>query len=496
MRTFEIIAITALLILSWASVIFRINRPYRWLITLPAITAIVLVVQLVFEKFYWQMLPIYAFALLVLIISLIQFFGKNQAVKLKIGIRILRVVGIILASLVLVIALALPYLFPAFSLPQPTGNYTIGTTTFEWVDDDRPETITTDPNDYRDLIVQAWYPADGKGREVPVPLWPDKFGPHFAKVNYMPEFVFGHMSRIPTHTYADLPLSGSQSAFPVIIYSHAYIPGFIGQNTAQMEELASHGYVVFSIAHPYESSAVIYPDSRIATVDDARFLSIQNELKISTAILKKYLPETDPIVKEDLYRQFLSGMSVTTESMVIWSQDTIFVMDQLEKLNRGEISSPFSGNLDLERIGLFGQSLGGATSANVCMNDQRCKAGANMDGIQLGGVIDGAITKPFLLMDSEANSGMNDILFDRFQNDLYRLIIKGSTHFNYTDFPLMTPLFKMIKVAGSIDPYRMESIINSYLVGFFDTYLNGEKSPLFEGPSQSFPEVEFYSQMH
>ena len=44
-------------------------------------------------------------------------------------------------------------------LPQPTGSRAIGTTSFHWVDEARLETLTETPDDYRQVVVQIWYPA-------------------------------------------------------------------------------------------------------------------------------------------------------------------------------------------------------------------------------------------------------------------------------------------------------------------------------------------------
>ena len=52
------------------------------------------------------------------------------------------------------------------------------------------------------------------------------------------------------------PSPEQEATYPVLIFSHGYEIGFFAQNTVQMEELASHGYVVFSVGHAYESSIV------------------------------------------------------------------------------------------------------------------------------------------------------------------------------------------------------------------------------------------------
>src|SRR5262245_3323547 len=45
-------------------------------------------------------------------------------------------------------------------LPAPTGKFAAGRTSFHWVDASRPEAMTDDPNDRRELMVTIWYPAE------------------------------------------------------------------------------------------------------------------------------------------------------------------------------------------------------------------------------------------------------------------------------------------------------------------------------------------------
>src|SRR5215213_6283721 len=44
-------------------------------------------------------------------------------------------------------------------LPVATGPYTVGRTIFRWVDTSRPEVMTEDPGDVREVTTLIWYPA-------------------------------------------------------------------------------------------------------------------------------------------------------------------------------------------------------------------------------------------------------------------------------------------------------------------------------------------------
>ena len=50
---------------------------------------------------------------------------------------------------------------PLNSLPSPTGKYTVGTNQYHWTDYSRLEWFSeVDSTDFRELMVQIWYPSD------------------------------------------------------------------------------------------------------------------------------------------------------------------------------------------------------------------------------------------------------------------------------------------------------------------------------------------------
>jgi len=277
-------------------------------------------------------------------------------------------------------------------------------------------------------------------------------GPFMASPGLtLPDYLADYMSLIPTHSYQAVPVASALATYPVLIFSHGYGDN-ANQNTVQMEELASHGYVVFSLAQLYIAPvAHSQPVSMYQTVDD---------------------------------------------SLPIWTLDTRFVLDELERLNRGEQPSLFAGRLDLNHIGLFGHSLGGTTAGAVCLVDSRCQAAVSLDGpddkLVSGGSPDRPLKQPFMIMYSSENVGDADIRYNHVANQAYRLLIKGAKHQNFTDKslglvgPFLGPFF-----VGPIDGQRMETIMNRYLVAFFDKHLMGIASPLLDGPDPKYPEVDF-----
>ena len=49
---------------------------------------------------------------------------------------------------------------PTLSLSEPTGKYAVGTTNYSFVDPEREETYTEDPDDKREITAKVWYPSE------------------------------------------------------------------------------------------------------------------------------------------------------------------------------------------------------------------------------------------------------------------------------------------------------------------------------------------------
>jgi hypothetical protein len=97
---------------------------------------------------------------------------------------------------------------PAIVFPQhpplaTTGRFQVATASYTYTDPTRAETYTT-TGQKRKVNVKLWYPANGTGR------------------------------------------------YPLLVFSHGAF-GVKSSNTSLFEELASHGYVVSSIDHPFHS---------------------------------------------------------------------------------------------------------------------------------------------------------------------------------------------------------------------------------------------------
>ncbi len=459
MRILEILILLTLLLrlLGYA---FPLIKRSRWIDWLPSLALLLTVIHLGLEKYRWQMVPAYGLTLLLFLPSLPRIKQGSRPEDTKAPRRVLLALGFLVRLLVVVLVAALPILLPVFRLPEPTGPYPVGTTRLHLVDRARPETFTPNPDDPRELMVQVWYPAQAASDARPA-----------TYMEYMP-LQFRHLSLLRTQTYQDAPVSDLQSSYPVLIFSHGYI-SFAEQNLILMEELASHGYVVYSIAHTYNAIATVFADGRVVAVD--------------STIANDYMKGNYPT------------QAAYAEHLRIWTDDTLFLIDELQSIQAGERESAFVGKLDLARLGIFGVSFGGVTAVRVCSIDERCQAGISMDaGLPrdyAGAALDSPLKQPFLFMFNEGRAHYMRPALGAVENTAYGVIIRGTRHLNFADLVLYSPVLKFTKTFGPIDGYRMAEVLNDYTLAFFDEHLKGETSSLLDGPSPDHPDVEFQSRI-
>jgi predicted dienelactone hydrolase len=366
---------------------------------------------------------------------------------------------------------------PANIFTHPTGPYAVGTYDWLWIDESRPERYTKDPNDKRRLPIRVWYPAEsGTGEPAPYIVAPAEFGPSSR---------LKPVEHVKTNAVTGAPVAKAERKYPVLVYNHG--AGWTRFSATFVTELlASHGYVVFSIDHPGVDMTVLFSDGTPFKPDTLG------------------LSPPDP---KDVRGSMAKSMEfMNTVAFPIWVEDSRFVLDRIEALNRAP--GPFQGRLDLDRIGMLGWSFGGATAIEMARIDPRVKAAVNHDGRLFGGAMSEPVGRPFMLFHHgiddaaqapEANranmkemmkliQGYDSTVRARATSDWYDITIARTNHGHFSDLPLFLPQFKdTTLLAGR----RGHEIISAYTLAFFDRYLKGRKSPLLEAPSPEFPEVTF-----
>ncbi|BAJ32329.1 MULTISPECIES: lipase [Kitasatospora] len=356
-----------------------------------------------------------------------------------------------------------------FRLPAPDGPYPVGTVALHLVDAGRPDPwVPSRP--CRELMVSVWYPARG-GAGRPVAPWM----PRAAADRYL-ELLGAPPDRVRlggTHGRAGAPVGGPPGPLPVVLYS----PGADASRsfgTGAVEDLASHGFLVVTVDHTYDAAAVAFPGGRVETAPPGGVGDYAKALEVRTA-------------------------------------DIRFVLDRLAVLGAGghpgdrrtPLPAGLPGAPDLRRIGMFGHSLGGATTAGAMLADRRITAGASLDGGAAGPVVDAGLDRPFLVVDTPGKGGMasNPALrafWSHLRGWRLHLTVRGAAHHSFGDdvllLPLLAPLLGMSPAdleqdVGTIPAARAQAFQRAYPRAFFDLHLRG-RGRLLDGPSAAFPEVD------
>lgn len=295
----------------------------------------------------------------------------------------------------------------------------VNTHIYQMIDDQRKETHIDNKNHpHREFVMQAWYPQT----------------------------------------------DDATTRYPLLIYS----PGLMGSHTDNVtlcHNLASNGYVVIGISHPYVLGTVEFPDGRKALPS------------LSFAGLN--------------YQQ---GQDLLTNEMEIWLADSQYILNHLTTL-------PFFQKIDSNAIGVFGFSFGGATAVQLCRRDARIKACINLDGPLNGKDQTEPFNKPCMFLlgeksetrildvtpmpedmlnafgwsrEDEAKNMQRtllpaiDKLISNIGKDVYKVMIEQATHATFTESALLQ---------HDQHAYIYASI-SAFITNFFDAYLKEKASAI------------------
>ncbi|NOT74225.1 MAG: hypothetical protein HOP08_04795 [Cyclobacteriaceae bacterium] len=415
--------------------------------SLVAVIIVLAIVQFVLEGFYWQYLPTY---LLILLLLPIAFLLRRSDSKIQ-----RRLLQMSLVFLILISIAPWAIVLPIPEMTEPKGSYSVGTRIFRWIDLDRPEQITSDPDDRRNVVVQAWYPTDQNAKGVHS-IYLDGLDNLPERIGGIPKFIFYHYDEIETHGVLNAPISKVQRQWPVIIF----LTGNVAARafyTSLATGLASHGYVVLAIDHPYEATVAQLADGRIVT---------------TTEVFSKDEP--------DLYKFMIRRLDLR-------NADIRFVINHLG--NTTDSTSNLLASLDQNRIGIAGHSLGGASAGLAMASDSRIKAAVNIDGTLYGELPEPTGPRPFLLLESRKDQSDrflryengNQKFFRQFEGG-YRYEIVEADHYSFTDAPLLLALPTRLLAGRFLNfgniPRETHHATVDILNTFFDNALNGKSSDI------------------
>jgi predicted dienelactone hydrolase len=427
-----------------------------------------LLLHALLEGIRWQLSLAYMYLIILFICLALRTYSKQNKIRKNLSSIIISLLSVIVIA---VAALPGGYYFKPIQLDTPTGTYAIGKMSKHFVDESRDEPFTKSADDHREVIADIWYPSDTEvmdSNRAPFHSNIEQVTNEVAGVLGFPSFLLDNFHGIITHSALNVEVSNNQPSYPVIFYSHANF-GFSSQNTSQFEELASYGYIVISLSHPYIGTGVVLEKGPITTLGDM----------------------TWPTDEE---------AQLVMETM---SDDAIFVLNELERINDQDPDHILAGKMNLDQLGYFGHSYGGASAANALAKDTRFKAGINMDGYPFGRAPDIGIKQPFMYMLStklKTADEMSDHEFEAMdldketyerymgerehkqnssiKGDGYMATIQGTSHFDFSEFGRWSPLGKTLGFSGSLEPSYLHKMINEVILAFFDKYLKGEANNL------------------
>ncbi|MBT2459125.1 dienelactone hydrolase family protein [Streptomyces sp. ISL-86] len=364
--------------------------------------------------------------------------------------------------------------FPVPVFPEPSGRFAVGTRVVQWTDPLRPESFTADPHDRRTVVVQLWYPA----RKGPAGAQRAQYlgrteheartvSDALAREVGLPGFLVDGVPRARTHSVFNAPVAGGGERFPVVLFS----PGSGGvrtQNTAWAEELASHGYVVAALDHPYDSAAVVLADGRTIHAEIASTGDRDEDDKLAVGWTAVRAADLGFVLSQ---------------------------LDHLDHLDRGEMTDPLTGRLDTSRVAVTGHSIGGAAALQAARQDRRFDAVIDLDGYPHGPAFP-SLQQPTLALTQAITPGTDPRYIPRLTEALklstatsYRLTVPGAAHLTFMDGPLYLP--PVPSIVGFLGRSESPHVVAATTLAFLDATLRHKPGDL-AGALSAYGDLRVY----
>ncbi|MFE9461292.1 alpha/beta hydrolase family protein [Streptomyces californicus] len=419
----------------------------------------------------WQLAPVVGAAVVAGAFALAGWRARRSGRTPRRAPRWAALPGSVVCVALVVAGPVAAWAFPVPDFPEPTGRFPVGTRTLEWSVSaagpargnethrakERSRTGEREKGS-RPLVVQLWYPAgrsEGDDRRAPylgrTEAEARTVSAALADYSGVPGFLLDGLPRARTHAVPGAPVAEDGGPFPLVLFS----PGLGGvrtQNTAWAEELASHGYVVAAVDHPYDSAAVVLSDGRI--------------------LRTRVTATGDPAKDEALAVRWTRTRAA----------DLRAVLTRLERMGSGGADGPLAGRLDTGKAAVTGHSIGGAAALVAAREDARFDAVVDLDGFPHG-TTGGRFEQPVLALTQEIGPDTDPDYLPRLTRVLesgeatnYRLTVPGAAHLTFTDAPLYLP--PVPGVVGSLGRTESTRITADATRAFLDATLRGSPGDL------------------
>jgi dienelactone hydrolase len=348
-------------------------------------------------------------------------------------------------------------------LPRPSGEYQVMMTTAELVDESRPDPWDKDTIPNRRIMTTRFDPVRPNScyRNEKAPYMSPVLAKAEDEILGSYEWPSGVLSTIDM-VLCYLQQGDTPMEAPIVLFS----PGLNTTRyyySAVAQEVASRGFSVIAMDHPFETDVVEFPDGTIA-----------------------YGGNVDTNNTEQL-----------DFAVDIRAKDASFVIDQLAA----------NSTDDLEVV-MFGHSFGGAASPAAMMGDTRIRGGVNLDGYMFGPVLENGLNEgqSFVLWGADSHNTTNDkgwgefwSVVDEQGNWKKELNYESGVHGSFWDLGFVVDTAgirdelseKALGLIGTFAGEREITILADYLNDFFRFVLDGADEGLLAGPSKDYPEVSF-----
>jgi hypothetical protein len=369
-------------------------------------------------------------------------------------------------------------------LPTPPGPYLTALDIQVMIDTSRPDPYNSSLP-YRRLLTSVFTPV------------PKSECSQVCDAQYMPPLVAANQDKsigAPTGLFERFQLSGiccsssspSYSGYmnhsagpsshtPLLIWSGGFRESRL-EWSAMAQYVASYGYNVVLVDHPYDATIVEFPDGEIVT---------------------GVFGTGTPTAQERVF------------ALNIETQDVLFVIDSYSNGTCGANRAYGSKH----KVGIIAH---GTLPAQAMLNDSlngnpgRIAGGVNLDGRFEGPILSlglGAGQKSFLLWEPPSGN-LVPATWDEWWNITNQidpgdwrkeLILANSTQATFSDYPLLADVSGFRKAdpkavnstLGTINGVKSTSLLTTYNVAFMDVVLKGQQETLLNGPSPDNPEVIF-----
>jgi dienelactone hydrolase len=340
------------------------------------------------------------------------------------------------------------------AVPRPTGPSKVGTRVVDLVDSTRDDPFLAE-GIKRELLVRFWYPTPAGEDCKPADYTSRAVWVRFSQLLAMP------LPDVKTNSCLDAPMT--DGLHPVVVFTHGYT-GTFTDYTFLHEDLASRGYVVASVDHTYEATAVEFPDGRFVK-----------------SLLGSHLSD-----------DWKTDDETVSSALGARLDDLQFVLNKLERLNASS-DTPFGGKLDLSKVAVAGHSLGGLTTWEAIHQDTRFKVGILLDPYLTNASPSSTETAVLMLLTgSEQRSEEECRLWSELLGPRLSVNLRGAEHRAPSD---AVWLAKGTISTGAMGPEKTVEAVRDYIAAFLDTNLRGAASNyLLTGPSRDYPDAAVTTQ--